>query len=71
MAIAHRGKESAALPSKVIPPEIARYFPRKRLFRLLDAARKRPVVWISAPPGAGKTTLASSHIDVRRLPCLW
>jgi ATP/maltotriose-dependent transcriptional regulator MalT len=50
---------------------MAGYFPRKRLFRLLDAARKRPVVWISAPPGSGKTTLVGSFFDARRLPCLW
>jgi ATP/maltotriose-dependent transcriptional regulator MalT/DNA-binding SARP family transcriptional activator len=66
-----RGKIARPVPAKVTPPEITRYFPRKRLFRLLDAARKRPVVWISAPPGSGKTTLASSYIDVRRLPRLW
>jgi DNA-binding SARP family transcriptional activator len=64
-------KIARTVPAKVTPPEITGYFPRKRLFRLLDAARKRPVVWISAPPGSGKTTLASSYIDVRRLPCLW
>ena len=66
-----RGKIARPVPAKVIPPEITRYFPRKRLFRLLDAARKRPVVWISAPPGSGKTTLVSSYLDVRRLPCVW
>jgi len=52
-------------------PEITGYFPRKRLFRLLDAARKRPVVWTSAPPGSGKTTLVGSYLDARGLPCLW
>lgn len=64
-------KEKRVFPAKVTPPEITGYFPRKRLFRLLDDARKRPVVWISAPPGSGKTTLASSYLDVRKLPRLW
>ena len=67
----HRGKIARPAPAKVTAPEITGYFPRERLFRLLDAVRKRPVVWISAPPGSGKTTLVSSYIDVRRLPRLW
>jgi ATP/maltotriose-dependent transcriptional regulator MalT len=33
--------------------------------------RKHPVIWISGPPGCGKTTLASSYIEARKLPCLW
>ena len=71
MVTDRRTKEKRVFPAKVTPPEITGYFPRKRLFRLLDAARKRPVVWVSAPPGSGKTTLVSSYIDVRRFPCLW
>ena len=66
-----RGKIARPVPAKVTAPEITGYFPRKRLFRLLDAARKRPVVWVSAPPGSGKTTLVSSYLDARRLPRLW
>ena len=66
-----RGKIARPVPAKVTAPEITGYFPRKRLFRLLDSARKRPVVWVSAPPGSGKTTLVSSYLDVRRLPRLW
>ncbi|MEK6677785.1 MAG: hypothetical protein AABY39_00050, partial [Nitrospirota bacterium] len=44
---------------------------RKRLFKLLDEARNKPVVWITAPPGAGKTTLISTYLEERRLSCLW
>jgi LuxR family transcriptional regulator, maltose regulon positive regulatory protein len=44
---------------------------RDRLFARLDAANGRPLVWISGPPGTGKTSLASSWIEERRLPCLW
>jgi DNA-binding SARP family transcriptional activator len=44
---------------------------RERLFRRLDQARHRPVIWISGPAGSGKTTLASSYIEARALPCLW
>jgi ATP/maltotriose-dependent transcriptional regulator MalT len=29
------------------------------------------VIWVSGPPGCGKTTLVSSYIEARKLPCLW
>jgi hypothetical protein len=41
------------------------------LYRLLDKARKTPLLWITGPPGCGKTALVSSYIESRRLPCLW
>jgi len=53
-------------------PQIAAIYARKRLFRTLDAAHKQHrIVWLAGPPGAGKTTLASSYIEARGLPCLW
>jgi hypothetical protein len=44
--------------------------PRPRLFELLDQARLRPVVWIGAPAGAGKTALVSSYAEARGLRCV-
>jgi LuxR family maltose regulon positive regulatory protein len=44
---------------------------RPRLFRALDKARKRPAVWVAAPPGAGKTTLVSTYVEQRRLRTVW
>jgi two-component SAPR family response regulator len=41
------------------------------LFELLDAAATQPVTWLTAPPGAGKTSLISSYIEARRLPTIW
>jgi ATP/maltotriose-dependent transcriptional regulator MalT/DNA-binding SARP family transcriptional activator len=29
------------------------------------------VLWITGPPGCGKTALISSYLESRRLPCLW
>ncbi len=46
-------------------------YPRRRLFKLLDRARKNPVVFISAVPGSGKTTLITSYIEAKKIPCLW
>ncbi|MCX5914108.1 MAG: BTAD domain-containing putative transcriptional regulator [Deltaproteobacteria bacterium] len=57
--------------AKVTRPTPKGIFPRKRLFRLLDRMRERPVIWVSGPPGCGKTTLISSYLDARDLPWLW
>ena len=57
--------------AKINRPVLSGYFPRKRLFRLLDDCRKRQVAWVSGPPGSGKTTLVGSYLDSRNLPCIW
>jgi len=57
--------------AKLARPVLTRVFLRERPFDLLDRLRQQPVIWISGPAGCGKTTLASSYIETRRLPCLW
>ncbi len=57
--------------AKISPPVFSGMFPRKRLFRALDKARKRPAVWISGPAGCGKTALAATYLSARKIPCLW
>ncbi len=57
--------------SKIARPILAGVFPRKRLFGPLDRMRKQPVIWVSGPAGSGKTTLVSSYIETRKIPCLW
>ncbi len=57
--------------AKITRPRLAGVYERKRLFKLLDQGRASPVVWISGPAGSGKTTLAASWLDSRKLPCLW
>ncbi len=59
------------LPSKLTPPRLPKIVLRPRLFRELDRARTRPIIWITAPPGAGKTTLVASYLTARRLRPLW
>jgi len=64
------GTKASSL-AKLARPALTRVFPRERRFDLLDRLRQQPVIWISGPAGCGKTTLASSYIETRRLPCLW
>lgn len=60
-----------SLPAKLTRPRLAQVYARARLFELLDQAIESSAVWVEAAPGAGKTTLAASWVDVRRRPCVW
>lgn len=64
-------KPKAVLLTKIAPPHVEKVLLRKQLFRKLDRLRRRPVIWISAPAGTGKTTLATTYINTRKLPFLW
>ena len=57
--------------AKLTPPKLPKIVERTRLYKELDQARDRPIIWITAPPGMGKTTLAASYIKARKLKCLW
>ena len=56
---------------KITRPRVSGIVLRERLFRLIDDGRMRPVLWVSAAAGAGKTTLVASYLDSRQLRCLW
>ncbi|HKJ76669.1 MAG TPA: hypothetical protein VKA64_05655, partial [Gammaproteobacteria bacterium] len=55
--------------AKVTAPYSTGTVRRRRLFARLDAAP--PAIFISAPPGAGKTTLANSYLADAGRPPLW
>ena len=57
--------------AKLSRPRLFDALARPRLHALLDEAAERPIVWISAPPGSGKTTLVASYVEARDRPCLW
>jgi LuxR family maltose regulon positive regulatory protein len=57
--------------AKTTRPTQAGILVRRRLVRRLDLARKKPVTWIWAPPGAGKTTLIASYVAERKSRGLW
>ncbi len=57
--------------TKISMPLADPVLPRERLYRKLDRARKRPLVWVEGPGGSGKTTLVSNYVDSRELHCLW
>ncbi len=58
-------------PTKLTAPVLPRIYARDRLYRRLDELRDRPVVWITAPAGAGKTTLVAAYLRDRDIQPLW
>jgi DNA-binding SARP family transcriptional activator len=67
-----RSNQTVLLPPKITPPrESTAGVERRRLFDLLDRAGGKPVTWIVAPAGSGKTTLAAHYLASRQLPKIW
>ena len=63
--------EPRVLLAKTTSPSCSGVLPRERLFTMLDQARQNPIVWITGPPGSGKTMLAASYLEERKLASLW
>lgn len=63
-------KQSSTL-AKLSQPRLSSPLLRDRLFALLEALRKRPVVAVVGPPGSGKTTLVASYLRARNVSVIW
>jgi LuxR family transcriptional regulator, maltose regulon positive regulatory protein len=57
--------------AKLTRPKTHRVLRRERLFALIDAARERPLVWVSGAPGAGKSTLVASYVEANKGRAAW
>lgn len=64
-------KPKRASLGKTARPSLTGVLARKRLFALLDRGREGPAVWVSGPPGCGKTTLVASWLDQAGISELW
>jgi ATP/maltotriose-dependent transcriptional regulator MalT len=64
-------KQKRASLGKTTRPRLAGVLPRKRLFALLEGEEAAAAVWVSGPPGSGKTTLAASWLEEAGIPYLW
>lgn len=57
--------------AKLTRPRLYGAIPRARLFQLLDQRRQHPLLWVTGPPGAGKTSLVANYITEREIPGIW
>jgi LuxR family maltose regulon positive regulatory protein len=57
--------------AKIKRPTLLKVFSRKRLFNLLDGKRDKQVIWVTGPPGSGKTILVASYLEAFKLPNIW
>ncbi len=64
-------QSQVASQAKISRPQQENIYYRDTFFNILDECRSKPLIWLTAPPGAGKTTLISSYVESRKLPCLW
>lgn len=65
-------QESELLSTKLTPPRLrASIVSRERLLARLNEGLERKLTLLSAPPGSGKTTLASEWLAARTEPVAW
>ena len=57
--------------AKIALPKYTGVLFRERLLRFLDTVQGRPITWIGAPAGFGKTVLAATYLGECKTPFLW
>jgi LuxR family transcriptional regulator, maltose regulon positive regulatory protein len=67
----NEGRGWSAGLAKLSAPRLHGPIPRERLYAQLDRLRQHSCVWLSAPPGAGKTTLMASYAQALGVPAFW
>lgn len=63
--------QSTVQLAKLSRPTLAGTASRARLFSQLDGFRESSVIWVSGPPGSGKTTLVADYLDTFALDYAW
>jgi LuxR family maltose regulon positive regulatory protein len=65
-------KSGEPLPmAKIAFPNFAGALPRERLSQIFDTAPRKPITWINAPAGFGRTVLGASYITQTNTPSIW
>ncbi len=57
--------------AKVSRPNVSGALSRERLFSHLDECRNKSIIWMTGPPGSGKTTLTADYLDTWALDYVW
>ncbi|MBF0467222.1 MAG: hypothetical protein HQK94_19315, partial [Nitrospirae bacterium] len=57
--------------TKITAPVLQDVIERELCFKAIDSSLQKRIVWMSAPAGSGKTTLAASYLKSRSNPFLW
>lgn len=57
--------------AKISRPKVSGIFPRGRLFSQINIHKKQAGVWISSPPGAGKTSLICNYLEQQTESVVW
>ncbi len=71
VAITSAARPDSPRLAKLSPPRLPRTIPRPQLLAKLRAGCERRMLWVSGPPGAGKTTSICSFLQEEGVPTIW